>query len=66
MPTEIILDENGKITPGSGLFKQLDEWHENNENARIVEARCRLKTALSSAAKTSKPTTNAKPTTANT
>lgn len=38
MSTEIILDENGKITPESGLFKQLDEWHEKDEYSKIVEA----------------------------
>lgn len=38
MANEIILDENGKITPDSGLFKQLDEWHEKDEYSKIVEA----------------------------
>lgn len=38
MPNEIILDENGKITPESGLFKQLDKWHEDDEYSKIVEA----------------------------
>lgn len=38
MPTEITLDENGKITSDSGLFKQLDEWHEKDEYYKIVEA----------------------------
>lgn len=31
MSTEIILDENGKITSESGLFKQLDKWHDEDE-----------------------------------
>lgn len=38
MSAEIILDENGKITPESGLFKQLDKWHEEDEYTQIVEA----------------------------
>lgn len=38
MSNEIILDENGKITPESGLFKQLDKWHEDDEYDKIVEA----------------------------
>lgn len=38
MSTEILLDENGKITPDSGLFKQLDEWHEKDEYTKIAEA----------------------------
>lgn len=38
MSNEIILDENGKITPESGLFKQLDEWHEKDEYTKIAEA----------------------------
>ena len=38
MSTEIILDENGKVSPESPLFAQLDEWHDKDEYQKIVEA----------------------------
>ena len=38
MSTEIILDENGRVTPESPLYKQLDEWHEKDEYQNIVKA----------------------------
>lgn len=38
MSTEIILDEKGKITPESELFKTLDKWHDKDEYSKIVEA----------------------------
>lgn len=38
MAKDIILDENGKITPDSGLYKQLDEWHDKDEYQKIVDA----------------------------
>ena len=37
MSTEIILDENGKVTPESPLYKQLDEWHDKDEYQKIAE-----------------------------
>lgn len=38
MSTEIILDENGKISAESELYKLLDEWHDKDEYAKIVDA----------------------------
>lgn len=38
MAMEISLDEKGKISPDSELFKQLDEWHDKDEYRKIVEA----------------------------
>ena len=38
MSTEIILDENGKVSPESPLFAQLDEWHDKDEYQKIVDA----------------------------
>ena len=34
----VILDENGKVTPESPLFAQLDEWHDKDQYESIVNA----------------------------
>lgn len=38
MSAEIILDENGKVTPEGPLYKQLDEWHDKDEYQKIAKA----------------------------